>query len=954
MIRRLLLVLVASGLALTESASAQGVGSVYDFYRGTQARPSAPKPTRTVRTRWTNIPANELECIDQALRKEGTSARALQRRGVAQTNERVVKLRAECQKQLAQAPAAVAVPKSKFSVDGLSLGSLAPTELDNYSEFQCDPSELFTGLTWCQHAERERIGRREFSVSTSVLHTQDGRAAYVNRASEPPGFNAAGVEKELERLSAHFGKPANVLRIPKKDGLPNAIIASWGTIKLEPLDSESVKIVAAGESPRKGLLADFLGNFQRSAKLGLPIYRLSSGSGYVWSASADRNGRGYQRTFVYDANMAASPAAPATAAAPPATGSEATVADADKAAADKAAADKAAADKAAAEKAAAEKAAADKAAADKAAAERVAALNIAAETAAAEKAAAERAAADKAAAEKATALKAAAEKAAAEKAAADKAAAEKVAALNAAAERAATEKVKAAADKAAAERLAALQAAVDKATAEKNAALKVAAEKAAAEKAAAERVAALKAAAEKAASEREAALKAAAEKAASERVAALKAAAEKAASEREAALKAAAEKAASQREAALKVAAEKAAAEREAALKAAAEKAAAEREAALKVAAEKAAAEKEAALKAAVEKAAAEKAAALKAAAEKATADSAVGDKVAALQAAAEKATTEKEAALKAAAEKAAAEKEAALKAAAEKAAAEKAAALREAAERAAADKAAALKAAAEKAAAEKEVALKAAAEKAAAEKAAALKAASEKTAAERGGGQKLALAARTGLGESATERAAAAPKVEQRPAKFRGLFVGMPSDQFAAAIKELGFDMKLQVSSYQSGENTEHHLLLEVMAKGADRPLMYVDVRNEAPLSDKFASLYKLKVLDKASDYTIFSGLNPPQLPKFTVRRLVFYPAFFDATGTSGKDFGRTLLDKYHFVGAKLQDGAKTDQCDQCLVGLLNTGEAVTLRLDSDGHWALEVEEASNDFAQHFRAPKL
>ncbi|MFZ1886066.1 MAG: histone H1-like repetitive region-containing protein [Rhodoplanes sp.] len=912
MIRRLLLVLVASGLALTESASAQGVGSVYDFFRDTQAKPSAPKPTRTVRTRWTDIPANELECIDQALRKEGTSARTLQRRGVAQTNERVVKLRAECQKQLAQAPAPVAVPKSKFSVDGLSLGSLAPTELDNYSEFQCGPSELFAGLTWCQRAERERIGRRELSVSTSVLHTQDGRAAYVNQASEPPGFDAAGVEKELERLSAHFGKPANVLRIPQKDGLPNAIIASWGTIKLEPLDPESVKMVAAGESPRKGLLADFLGNFRRSAKLGLPIYRLSSGSGYVWSASADRNGRGYQRTFVYDANMAASPSAPATAAAPPATGSEATVADADKAAADKAAADKAAADKAAAEKAAAEK---------------VAALNIAAETAAAEKAAAERAAADKAAAEKAAALRAAAEKAATEKAATEKAAADKAAAEKAAAVKAAAEK--AAADKAAAEKVAALNAAAERA----------ATEKAAADKAAAARLAALRAAADKATAEKEAALKVAAEKAAAEKAAALKTAVEKAASEREAALKAAVEKAASERKAALKAAAEKAASEREAALKAAAEKAAAEKEAALKAAAEKAAAEKETALKAAAEKAAAEKAAALKAAAEKGTADRAVGDKVAALQAAAEKA---------------AAEKEAALKAAAEKAAAEKAAALKAAAERAAADKAAALKAAAEKAAAEKEVALKAAAEKAAAEKAAALKAASEKTAAERGGGQKLALAARTGLGESATERAAAAPKVEQRPAKFRGLFVGMPSDQFAAAIKELGFDMKLQVSSYQSGDSTEHHLLLEVMAKGADRPLMYVDVRNEAPLSDKFASLYGLKVLDKASDYTIFSGLNPPQLPKFTVRRLVFYPAFFDATGTSGKDFARTLLDKYRFVGAKLRDGAQTDQCDQCLVGLLNTGEAVTLRLDSDGHWALEVEQASNDFAKHFRAPKL
>ncbi|MEZ5889823.1 MAG: hypothetical protein R3D52_05970 [Xanthobacteraceae bacterium] len=531
MIRRLLLVLVASGLALTENASAQGVGNVYDFYRTPQAGPASPKPSRTARARWTGIPANELECIDQALRKEGTSARTLQRRGVEQTDEHIVKLRAECQKlQLAEAPAPVAVPKSKFSVEGLSLGSLAPTELDNYSDFQCGPSELFAGLTWCQRAERERRGRRELSVSTSVLHTQDGRAAYVNRASEPPGFDAAGIEKELERLSAHFGQPANVLRIPKKDGLPNAIIVSWGTIKLEPLDPESVKIVASGESPRKGLLADFLGNFQRSARLGLPIYRLSSGSGYVWSASADRNGRGYQRTFVYDADMAASPSAPATAAAPPATGSEATVADADKAAADKAAADNAAADNAAADKAAADNAAADKAAADKAAAdkaltERVAALNIAAETAAAEKAAAERAAADKTAAEKVAALKAAAEKAAAEKAAAekaaeekaaaDKAAAEKIAALNAAAERAATEKAKATADKAAAERLAALQAAVEKATAEKNAALKAAAEKeaalkAAAEKAAAERAAAMKAAAEKAASEREAALKAAA------------------------------------------------------------------------------------------------------------------------------------------------------------------------------------------------------------------------------------------------------------------------------------------------------------------------------------------------------------------------------------------------------------------------------------------------------------
>ncbi|MGZ8402000.1 MAG: hypothetical protein ACXWVR_01675 [Rhodoplanes sp.] len=801
MIRRLLFVFVASGLVLTESASAQGARSILDYFRGTQ--PAATQPSRP--SEWAKIPANELDCIDQELRKEGTSAKALRQRGVAPTDERVAKLRSECRKQLSQAAQpARAQSSSDFVVDGLALGSRAPTEHPSYSAFQCSPSEVFAGLTWCQRVQRERTGARERSTSTSILHHPDGRAAYVNRVSEPVVYGAGGFQNEFDRLSARHGKPARVLRIPDKDGLPDAIIAVWGTIQLDPLDSDSVATLAAGGSPRKGLLADFIGNFQRSARLGLPVYRLSSGAGYIWSASADSNGRGHQRALVFDADLTA-PAQVAerpNAATPLPAGDSAMAAEnaAEKAAGEIVAGEKVAADKAAAEKAAADKAAADAAATDRAAAEKLAALNVAAEKAAAEKAAAEKLAALNAAAEKAAAEKAAAEKAAAEKAAAERTAAEK-----------ATETV---------------------------AALNVAAEKAAAEKAAA-----------------------------------------------------------------LRLAAERAAVEKEAALKAAAEKAAADKEAALRVAAEKAAGEKAAALKAAAEKAAAEKTAALKAAAEKAAA--------------------EKEAALKVAAEKAAAEKDAALKAAAERAAAEKAG-MEKAAE----------KAAVEKIAAEKDRALKAAAERAA--------------------GEKLALAQKAALGESAAERAAAAQKAEQRAAKFRGLFVDMPSDQFAAAIKDLGFDVKLQVSSYRAGASTEHHLLLEVIAKEADKPVMYVDVRNEAPLSEKFAAVYGLKVLDKASDYTIFSGLNPPKLPKFTVRRLVFYPGFFDVTGMSAEDFAQVLLRKYRFVGNKLHDGSKKDQCNQCMIGLLTTGEAVNLRLDSDGQWALEIEPASDDFAKQFRPPKL
>jgi hypothetical protein len=41
-------------------------------------------------------------------------------------------------------------------------------------------------------------------------------------------------------------------------------------------------------------------------------------------------------------------------------------------------------------------------------------------------------------------------------------------------------------------------------------------------------------------------------------------------------------------------------------------------------------------------------------------------------------------------------------------------------------------------------------------------------------------------------------------------------------------------------------------------------------------------------------------------------------------------------------------------MVGLLATGEGVMLRVDSDGQWALEIEQASDDYAKQFRPPKL
>jgi hypothetical protein len=91
--------------------------------------------------------------------------------------------------------------------------------------------------------------------------------------------------------------------MPHRAGFPNDILASWGKVELEPLDNDSIKALAKGRRPNtKGYFIDFIGNFARSAKEGLPVYRLSGGAGLVWVASYGRKGRGTLRFLAVDAS----------------------------------------------------------------------------------------------------------------------------------------------------------------------------------------------------------------------------------------------------------------------------------------------------------------------------------------------------------------------------------------------------------------------------------------------------------------------------------------------------------------------------------------------------------------------------------------------------------------------------------------------------------------------------
>jgi hypothetical protein len=87
--------------------------------------------------------------------------------------------------------------------------------------------------------------------------------------------------------------------MPHRPGL-DGILASWGNTVLEPLDTENRKAFAEGRRLGKGYYIDFIGNFDRSAKEGFPLYRIGGGAGFIWAASFDQKGRGTLRLLAVD------------------------------------------------------------------------------------------------------------------------------------------------------------------------------------------------------------------------------------------------------------------------------------------------------------------------------------------------------------------------------------------------------------------------------------------------------------------------------------------------------------------------------------------------------------------------------------------------------------------------------------------------------------------------------
>ena len=197
-------------------------------------------------------------------------------------------------------PAQQSGPDHLYSVAGLSLGSRVQFDGTDYREYKCSPSEQFAGYTWCQKTRQEKDRRGSLTVANSLLHSRDGTISYVNRFQEPAFFGANEADAAIRQYSTKFGEKAEIKKLPRQRGLLEGTLATWGKVVLEPLDRDSLNTVAAGKSPKIGYLVDFIGDFARSAKENLPIYRISGGAGFVWVASFDQKGRGTLRLTAVD------------------------------------------------------------------------------------------------------------------------------------------------------------------------------------------------------------------------------------------------------------------------------------------------------------------------------------------------------------------------------------------------------------------------------------------------------------------------------------------------------------------------------------------------------------------------------------------------------------------------------------------------------------------------------
>jgi len=134
---------------------------------------------------------------------------------------------------------------------------------------------------------------------------------------EPTFSSSFDAQEAIQQIAQKYRAQPRIIEMPHRPGFPDGVIAVWGDVVLQPVDLNSVSQLALGRSPQVGFMIDFIADFQRSARNGLPIYRIGGGAGSVWAASYGQPDRGTLRLVAVDASRFASSPRVAQLSPPP-------------------------------------------------------------------------------------------------------------------------------------------------------------------------------------------------------------------------------------------------------------------------------------------------------------------------------------------------------------------------------------------------------------------------------------------------------------------------------------------------------------------------------------------------------------------------------------------------------------------------------------------------------------
>lgn len=259
---------------------------------------------RQADTEWRSLSEERRECLKNALREQGLKPGQLIQQGIGPSDPRIAEQRELCEKLQGKADGnQPEAQPSIYQVEGLAVGARLKFDNSVYRQYDCAPSQEFPAFTWCSRQVPDKEKRGPFMAQFSILHSRDGVVAYVNRHQSPAHFDNGEIESALERMSKRYGNATRKVEIKDRRNISRSVLVTWGNIVLQPLEPAEINQLANNRSIRGEIFVDLIGDFSRSAKESLPVYKIRGGAGFVWIATETKDKKHSLRFFAANASM---------------------------------------------------------------------------------------------------------------------------------------------------------------------------------------------------------------------------------------------------------------------------------------------------------------------------------------------------------------------------------------------------------------------------------------------------------------------------------------------------------------------------------------------------------------------------------------------------------------------------------------------------------------------------